>query len=298
MSDKKVLTQADIDALLLGSPEEEQDLVGAVKELTETAANMGAGGGGGTGDSEAAGEGGMGGGGGGGDAVEGAQPSEASDPPSPPESGYATMSVGAPTESNAAPSAVSEEDAPSETEVAETEAPATVVPVAKATAEAEVAAMEKAPAPPAAPVVPEAAAVKAVPPPEFAQFQASLTALNSRFDGLQAAMIRIDALEQTLSGLSDLITKGVPGSKTVNADMKRLAAQVDRLSQELRHSFGVSAKHGYSCDSCGHLGEVAAHVKCTHCGKDGLWGWWPPEGHTKQSRNRGRHRRNGNRPSH
>ena len=142
------------------------------------------------------------------------------------------------------------------------------------------------------------AAVKAVPPPEFAQFQASLTALNSRFDGLQAAMIRIDALEQTLSGLSDLITKGVPGSKTVNADMKRLAAQVDRLSQELRHSFGVSAKHGYSCDSCGHLGEVAAHVKCTHCGKDGLWGWWPPEGHTKQSRNRGRHRRNGNRPSH
>ena len=44
MEEKKVLSQADIDALLLGSPEEEVDLVTAVQELTETAASGGAGG--------------------------------------------------------------------------------------------------------------------------------------------------------------------------------------------------------------------------------------------------------------
>jgi len=35
------------------------------------------------------------------------------------------------------------------------------------------------------------------------------------------------------------------------------------------------ARHGITCDCCGSKGWIAIRIKCTKCGRETYWGWWP-----------------------
>jgi hypothetical protein len=63
------------------------------------------------------------------------------------------------------------------------------------------------------------------------------------------------------------------------------------LASQLQRSFGISAQHSFACSSCGTHGHVAAKVRCTSCGNDALWGWWPKDGAVNdQHQHSGSHR--------
>jgi len=35
------------------------------------------------------------------------------------------------------------------------------------------------------------------------------------------------------------------------------------------------ARYQITCNSCGSKGWIATNIKCTKCGRETYWGWWP-----------------------
>ena len=35
------------------------------------------------------------------------------------------------------------------------------------------------------------------------------------------------------------------------------------------------ARYEFICEGCGSKGWIATHIKCTECGRETWWGWWP-----------------------
>ena len=120
-----------------------------------------------------------------------------------------------------------------------------------ATAQPEPASAPPPPPPEAAPAPPPPVPVAAASDPMLAKKVSQLTA---RLDKIDSALKRLEQID-----------------KRVGEMTKRYAG----LANQLERSFGISAQHGFACSSCGTHGNVAAKVRCTSCGHDALWGWWP-----------------------
>ena len=42
-----------------------------------------------------------------------------------------------------------------------------------------------------------------------------------------------------------------------------------------KSNFGYKLREDFKCESCGSKGLVAIHIRCTQCGEESWWGWWP-----------------------
>ncbi len=58
-------------------------------------------------------------------------------------------------------------------------------------------------------------------------------------------------------------------------DLSRLEEQLENMSMKLEATPGYNAANLFTCSSCGTSGKIASPIKCTHCGQEGWWGWWP-----------------------
>ena len=132
----------------------------------------------------------------------------------------------------------------------------------------------------AEPAVP-AATPAAVPAPTPAapalpdETREMLSRMSERLETLGAAMERIAQLERGLTETNSAV-------RLMHHDMQMMAGQVQLVSSRvegilsnLKATLGYRAQSSYVCASCRTTGEVAAQVKCTHCGKENWWGWWP-----------------------
>lgn len=53
--------------------------------------------------------------------------------------------------------------------------------------------------------------------------------------------------------------------------------QVKTTEKGLQGTWGYDIKRHYECESCGSRGHVVGLVKCSECGDEDWWGWWPSE---------------------
>ncbi len=137
-------------------------------------------------------------------------------------------------------------------------------------ASAPAAVAEPAPPPAAAPA-PAVAPVAALPD----DTKDMLNRMSERLETLGAAMERIAQLERGLTETNSAV-------RLMHQDMQMMAGQVQLVSSRvegilsnLKATLGYRAQNTYVCASCQTKGEVAAQVKCTHCGQTNWWGWWP-----------------------
>lgn len=64
----------------------------------------------------------------------------------------------------------------------------------------------------------------------------------------------------------------------LRATVADLRNRLDRIEATVMKSQKVSRcdiKKMFHCDSCNSQGMVALYTKCTNCGKENWWGWWP-----------------------
>jgi len=54
-----------------------------------------------------------------------------------------------------------------------------------------------------------------------------------------------------------------------------LENHIDDLEDKLSGDPLSGAKHQFTCNSCGSKGWIAAAIKCTKCGRENYFGWWP-----------------------
>jgi len=56
--------------------------------------------------------------------------------------------------------------------------------------------------------------------------------------------------------------------------LEAISAELEDIEARLDGTPALGLKHRFKCD-CGASGSVALHIKCTKCGRESYWGWWP-----------------------
>ena len=92
---------------------------------------------------------------------------------------------------------------------------------------------------------------------------------------LEAALERIDQLERGLTETNSAVRLIHQEIQRATGEVQVVSKRVEGILLNLKATLGYCAHDIYVCGSCHSMGEVAARVKCTHCGQENWWGWWP-----------------------
>lgn len=145
-------------------------------------------------------------------------------------------------------------------------------------AAAESPAPEEPPAPAAPPPV------AAAPPPPVAaapaagidaNTQALINGLLQRVENLEAGAQRMAQMEQSLADANATISQMKEEFESVSSQIQLVSGRMEGILQNLKGTMGYRAQKTFVCNKCETRGEVATQVRCTHCGQNNWWGWWP-----------------------
>jgi hypothetical protein len=93
--------------------------------------------------------------------------------------------------------------------------------------------------------------------------------LSSRLAKIESAINKLEKKAQSGNEVS------ASQMKTAIQQMKNVSSQVEIITEGLRGTAGYNLNKTYKCNSCKSAGVVAIKVKCTQCGQENWWGWWP-----------------------
>ncbi|MBN1368576.1 MAG: hypothetical protein JW967_11685 [Dehalococcoidales bacterium] len=110
--------------------------------------------------------------------------------------------------------------------------------------------------------------------PELESIQKSLADMVIQVTNLTDAVRRIEVLEKK----TEQIAKSV--SQSPNTITQSLELRIDELQSQLQSFYQkVHNKHelreDFQCSHCKSKATVAFYAKCTTCGKEKWFGWWP-----------------------
>ena len=159
-------------------------------------------------------------------------------------------------------------------------------PAASEEAAPEVAAEPTVPAviqepPPQQAVAPVAAAPQP-PPAGMPSSQLSAEGTQLMLDKMMERMETIGAAMERIGQLEKAVIESNAAVRQIRQDMQNMANQVQLVSSKvdgilanLKATIGYRAQKTFTCSSCKTSGNVATRVRCTQCGEENWWGWWP-----------------------
>jgi hypothetical protein len=103
---------------------------------------------------------------------------------------------------------------------------------------------------------------------------AKIAELTKQLTNLGAAVKRIETLEKRLN---ELESKSGRSSSSGNLDQKvqQLTDEMKKIVTNLKGTPGYGARNTFSCEKCSDEGHVAVQYRCTKCGHERWYGWWP-----------------------
>lgn len=57
--------------------------------------------------------------------------------------------------------------------------------------------------------------------------------------------------------------------------LRDMEGRVTTVYRKLQDTPSYGVRSDFTCESCGAHGLTAIPLRCTSCGKEGWWGWWP-----------------------
>jgi hypothetical protein len=91
--------------------------------------------------------------------------------------------------------------------------------------------------------------------------------------------VRLAKIEESITKMETKVTNNNQISpaqfKAAMQQIQNVSSQVEIITDGLRGTAGYNLNKTFKCNSCGSLGVVAVKVKCTKCGLENWWGWWP-----------------------
>jgi len=104
----------------------------------------------------------------------------------------------------------------------------------------------------------------------------SVAEIVARLDKLEETVRRLEQLEARVERLSVFAGRGGQNTLPVQDDIVQdLKTRIAELEGNLKAIPLYGLRKTFKCDSCGAGSYVAALIKCTTCGKERWWGWWP-----------------------
>ena len=133
---------------------------------------------------------------------------------------------------------------------------------------------EKEPAPipvkTAAPPPPQPAAA---PGKEITALKETVADLSRQVNILMDLTARMDFMDEKIDNLAGQINQGTGESPEMLRQMGEIQAQLRKLSHDLRPQQAL--REHFHCEKCHSTGNVAFRTKCTSCGEERWFGWWP-----------------------
>lgn len=93
--------------------------------------------------------------------------------------------------------------------------------------------------------------------------------LSSRLAKIENAINKLEKKAQSNNEVS------ASQIKTAIQQMRNVSSQVEIITEGLRGTAGYNLNKTFKCNSCKSTGMAAIKVKCTQCGQENWWGWWP-----------------------
>ena len=127
--------------------------------------------------------------------------------------------------------------------------------------------------------IPASSAPEALPPSE----PRAPTSVTESMDAVTARQAEDSAM---LSKKSDHSETAMAETQAAIRDIQRdlqdvvgtlqiLNGRFEEIAGKLRETPVYGVKSGFKCAPCGSQGLLAVPVRCTGCGHETLWGWWP-----------------------
>ena len=88
---------------------------------------------------------------------------------------------------------------------------------------------------------------------------------------------KIPKLEKELAKANDLIETLSGQLQNLQNKLQNATEEISRARNKLNGTWGYDIQNSFECQSCGARGHVVGLVKCSECGDEDWWGWWPPE---------------------
>lgn len=88
---------------------------------------------------------------------------------------------------------------------------------------------------------------------------------------------KLPELERELNKMSAIVNDLKDQLQTALNQIHETSKKVDNSSRGLKRTWGYDLQQNYECERCGSQGMVVGLVKCSECGDEDWWGWWPPD---------------------
>ncbi len=107
--------------------------------------------------------------------------------------------------------------------------------------------------------------------------QATLDDLVQRMTKVETNISRLSQKEEKAADVRLPVQKLSQRLETVVKNLRKVDSQVSGVLRGLEGTPGYSIRSDFTCQSCGSHDFIAIPMRCTKCGSDGWWGWWPNE---------------------
>lgn len=135
-------------------------------------------------------------------------------------------------------------------------------------APASVSAASPAPRPASAPVKPE------VNNDVISGLNSKIAELTRQLGFMGAAVKKIEMLEKKVSELEAKTGKN-SGAAITDQKVQQLTDEMKKIVTNLKGTPGYGVRNTFSCEKCDDHGHVAVQFRCTKCGHERWYGWWP-----------------------
>lgn len=107
--------------------------------------------------------------------------------------------------------------------------------------------------------------------------QSMVADLAQRVAKIEAAMGRLEELQKTVRDANTILRKQPQDFQAVIDELQEVSDQVEEISEKLRNTPVYDMREIFQCNVCDSHGLCAIRVKCTECGRENWWGWWPKQ---------------------
>ncbi len=108
----------------------------------------------------------------------------------------------------------------------------------------------------------------------FNGLNAKIDELTKQCNQIKGAIKRLDEFEKKLGDLAVKVNNNQESALTARK-IQKLNGDLKKIALNLKGTPGYGIRNSFDCEKCSDHGHVAVMFRCTRCGHERWYGWWP-----------------------
>jgi len=105
----------------------------------------------------------------------------------------------------------------------------------------------------------------------------AVTKLVERMENLDVAISQLGQQNESREDMHALVRMLSDDLRSVTERLDEMEKQVSIMARKSSDTMGYAMRGKFHCKSCGEHGYVVSTIRCSRCGDESWWGWWPEE---------------------